>query len=302
MEAMILEFLQACEKERSLSPNTVRGYRVDLDRFARWARRSFGEVDARRVERLRPPEIRNFLSLRRQEGLGATSLRRTQSALRAFFRFGIRRQWFTRNPMEGIDSPKTGRPLPQVLSIGEAERLLGAPEDSLLGARDRAILEILYGSGLRVSEVAGLTRSAIDLTGRTLCVHGKGRKDRVVPLSPAAAQAVEAYLGRRRAEQPQAEEQPALFLNRFATPLTARSMARLLEKHSRRAGLMKLVRPHALRHSFATHLLDGGADLRAVQEMLGHASLSTTQIYAHLSKEKLKKVYLQSHPRAGGRK
>jgi integrase/recombinase XerC len=299
---MILEFLQACEKERSLSPHTVRGYRGDLERFLHWARRSLGSLDPRRLERLRPAEIRSFLSLRRQEGLAPISLRRTQSALRAFFRFGLRRQWFTRNPMEGVDSPKTGRPLPQVLTAGEAERLLAAPEDSLLGLRDRAILEILYGSGLRVSEAAGLTLVAVDLTGRTLCVHGKGRKDRVVPLTPAAAQAIEAYLARRRAEQPEAAGHPALFLSRFATPLTARSIARLLDKHSRRAGLMKTVRPHALRHSFATHLLDGGADLRAVQEMLGHASLSTTQIYTHLSKEKLKTVYLQSHPRAGGRK
>ncbi|NLI79998.1 MAG: tyrosine recombinase XerC [Candidatus Riflebacteria bacterium] len=302
LDSLILDFLQACEKERSLSPHTVRGYRVDLRLFANWTRETLGSLDARRLEALRPAEIRGFLAARRQRGLGSSSLRRTQSALRSFFRFGVRRQWFSRNPMDALDSPKSVRPLPRVLSPSEAERLLGAPDSSLLGTRDRAILEIMYGSGLRVSEVAGLTIGAVDLHERTLCVRGKGRKDRVVPLSPAAAQAVSGYLDRREHEQPAGAALPALFLNRFATPLTARSMARLLARRSLQAGLPDRVSPHALRHSFATHLLDGGADLRAVQEMLGHASLSTTQIYTHLSKERLKSVYHSSHPRAGGKK
>lgn len=300
MEPMIQDFLQACEKERGLSPHTVRGYRMDLLRFFQWAEKYLEEITPARLEALRPADLRNFLAARKKTGLTGASLRRAQSALRAFFVYGIRRKLFSRNPMEAVDTPKAVRPLPHVLTGPEAEHLLGAPGDSLLGSRDRAILEILYGSGLRVSELTGLQIAAADLANRTLTVLGKGRKERVVPLSPSAVRAIEAYLARRSADLPASRSNPHLFLNRFGGDLTARSVARMIDKYVLRSGMMKKVRPHALRHSFATHLLDGGADLRAVQEMLGHSSLSTTQIYTHLSRERLRKVYQTSHPRAGG--
>lgn len=301
LEPIIQDFLQACEKERGLSPHTVRGYRMDILLFASWVQKSFGEFTPTLLESLKPKDLRSFLAIRKKTLHAGSSLRRAQSAMRAFFRHGIQRKIFSRDPMQTVDTPRSIRSLPHVLSASEAEHLLGAPGNSLLGARDRAILEVLYGSGLRVSELTTLDIASVDLGNRTLRVLGKGRKERIIPLSPPAKRVIEEYLGRRFSELPQTRENPHLFLNRFGGNLTPRSVARMIDKHALQSDMMKKVRPHALRHSFATHLLDGGADLRAVQEMLGHASLSTTQIYTHLSQERLRKVYQSSHPRAGGK-
>lgn len=205
-----------------------------------------------------------------------------------------------RNPMETCDGPKVCKPLPRVMTEQEIEKLLFQDTGNFQDIRDAAILETLYGSGLRVSEISSVTIEDLNMEDQNIRVTGKGRKDRIVPLSPASCKAIECYLKARKSEFKLPPEERSLFLNRFGKPISPRGIARLLDKRLRLAMFMKHLSPHALRHSFATHLLNGGADLRAVQEMLGHTSLATTQIYTHVSKEHLKKTYKKAHPRAGG--
>lgn len=292
------QFLEYLEKERSSSHHTIRGYSNDIGVFIAWLEAHIGDASLERAAVLKPVELRTFWAERKASGLAGTSLRRAQSALRSLFRFAVRRQIIARNPLEAVDTPKAPRPLPELLSETEVGALLMAPDGSLGGRRDRAILELLYGSGLRVSELTSLTVLSLDLQNGIGRVTGKGSKERLVPLSPPACEAVREYIRLRTAEMPSTINIPHLFLNNRGTPLTQRSVARLLEKYVRRTALLRKISPHSLRHTFATHLLDGGADLRAVQEMLGHASLSTTQIYTHLSRDRLKKVYRRTHPRA----
>jgi len=300
LQSLIDSFLAHCEKERSMSAHTVRAYAADLHLFLDWMRRMAPPAEPARAEKLTASEIRSFWAQRRQAGVCGNSVRRAQSALRGLFAFAIRRGVIRENPMDTVDPARGGRPLPRILSEEEAERLMTSNDSSLSGLRDRALLELLYGSGLRASEVVSLTRQSLDCRAGLLRVTGKGSKERIVPLTPAAINAVGEYLRRRDAEQPDARNEPALFLNLQGTPLRVRSVARILEKHIRAIALARHISPHDLRHSFATHLLNGGADLRAVQDMLGHASLSTTQIYTHLSRDRLQKIYTATHPRSGG--
>lgn len=283
-----------------MSAHTVRAYAADLHLFLDWMRRTAPPADPAHAEKLTASDIRAFWAQRRQEGLCGNSVRRAQSAIRGLFAYAIRRGIIRENPMDAVDPARGGRPLPRFLTEEEAERLMTSNDSSLSGLRDRALLELLYGSGLRASEAVSLTRGSLDFHAGFLRVTGKGSKERIVPLTPAAMNAVREYLRRRDAEQAGAREEPALFLNMQGTPLQVRSVARILEKHIRTIALAKHISPHDLRHSFATHLLNGGADLRAVQDMLGHASLSTTQIYTHLSGDRLRKIYAASHPRSGG--
>ncbi len=301
LKGLIEGFLAYCTKERGLSEHTVRAYETDLSAFGTWMKSRFPSFIPSSLEALTAADFRLFWAWERARNLSSQSIRRAQAALRGFFRFLFKRKTLSRNPLLGVESPRVGRRLPQVLDESEVNALVTAPDSRDLGIRDRALLEVLYGSGLRVSELTGLTIDSLDLDGKVVRVLGKGSKERLVPLTESSCKALREYFDVRA---PRREPEPhprRVFLNHLGTPLSTRSVARLLRKYTLKLGLMKRVHPHAIRHSFATHLLDGGADLRAVQEMLGHASLSTTQIYTHLSREKLRKIYIKSHPRSGGK-
>ncbi|HNV72584.1 MAG TPA: tyrosine-type recombinase/integrase, partial [Candidatus Ozemobacteraceae bacterium] len=273
MQTLIESFLAYAEKERGFSPHTLRAYRTDLEQFLCWFRQRVATPDTSSLARLHAADFRAYWAMMKTRGMAGTSLRRALAALRACFRFGLRRQMLSRNPLEAAETPKGHRPLPQILSENELSELLNAPDADDLGLRDRAILELLYGSGLRVSELVSLTLADLDFAGNTVRVMGKGSKERIVPLTADSIRRLRAYLELPRSEQAGTH----LFLNCFGTPLTTRGVARILDKHIRRMALSRQVSPHSLRHSFATHLLNNGADLRAVQEMLGHANIASTQ-------------------------
>lgn len=296
---LIERYLESLAKERGMSPNTVRGYRSDLDFFKNWLEEN-RIVTAEEFEKLSHAQLRSFWAERRNKGLSAQSMRRGQSALRGLFKFASRLKLIEANPAATMDSPRRQLPLPRALSQEDINLLLNAPDrQTLNGMRDRAILEVLYGSGLRVSEAASLTVDNIDLEAQQARVTGKGNKDRIVPLTPISCQALNDYLQARNAQVTTQEHKQHIFLNKFGTALSTRSIARMLNKYSRQLAMMLNITPHQFRHSFATHLLNNGADIRAVQEMLGHDSLATTQIYTRISKERLMQTYRLSHPRAG---
>lgn len=297
---LIIAYLNVLEKERGLSVHTIRAYNNDLMKFNEWVSENLTKSSVGEIEALTLSELRSYWAYRRQNGVSQQSMRRGQSALKGLFVYAIKHGHMNINPADGMDTPKRKRPLPKAVDENELLAVLHNPScNTLLGLRDRAILELLYGSGLRVSEASNMKIEHLNFDSQTVIVLGKGNKERIIPLTPASCNAIKLYLSRRHVEMPEARELSALFLNKFGTVLTTRSMARLLNKHTREVALMKHLTPHQLRHSFATHLLDGGADIRAVQEMLGHENISTTQIYTHVSKEKLIKTYRATHPRSG---
>jgi tyrosine recombinase XerC len=292
------DFLRALAAERDLSPHTVSAYRSDLDQFAEWAARArtsdLGQIDRKL--------IRRYVSYLSESRYARRSIARKASALRSMLKWALIHDLIPANPAEDVGVPKLDRPLPKVAKAAEAARLCDLPpSDDPIGIRDRAILELLYGSGLRVAELCGLDLTDIDLRSESVQVTGKGRKDRLVPMSDSARGALAAYIQDARGalvrEKADRQSTDALFLNNRGTRLGPRSVRSLVTKYCKADGLMPMT-PHGLRHSFATHLLDGGADLRAVQELLGHENLATTQIYTHVSTERLRAVYEQSHPRA----
>ena len=303
----VVSFLTWLRVEKNFSPATIRAYTSDLDQFARFC--AGEEPAAGDAARTPPPPvmdpslvtlrtIRGFLGALSARGLKSSSLGRKLAALRSFFRFLNREGLLLGNPARPLRSPAKPKTLPPVLTVDEASRLLespGGPPRSPL--RDRALLELLYSSGLRVSELTGLDLEDLDLRGGSVRVRGKGRKERIVPVGRKAVEAVQAYLSQERYGG--GAGAPAIFLNvRDGGRLTSRSVHRLLNDRALRQGWQKRISPHALRHSFATHLLAGGADLRAIQEMLGHRSLSTTTRYTRLDTEQLTKVYESAHPRS----
>ncbi|MFN2588357.1 MAG: tyrosine recombinase XerC [Actinomycetota bacterium] len=294
----IERFLRACSAERDLSPHTVAAYGRDLGQFAEWTARG-GTTDLRRVERT---ALRRYVAFLGERRYARRSVARKVSAVRSLLAWAVTHGLIESNPAGDVPVPKLDRPLPKVLKASDAARLCGLPpDDEPVGRRDRAILELLYGSGLRVAELCSLDVDDVDTRAGRLRVTGKGRKERRVPVSRPACRAVAAYVTDGRADLVRPGSLPdarhALFLNARGGRLGPRSVRSMLAKYLSAEGAAP-VGPHALRHSFATHLLDGGADLRAVQELLGHESLATTQIYTHVSTERLKKVYEQSHPRA----
>jgi integrase/recombinase XerC len=299
-------FLDYLRVEKSLSPSTIRAYANDLKQFTAFLRPVAVGAEERPLD---PADftlrtVRSFLSHLSVRGLQSTSLARKLATLRSFFRYLNREGVMEGNPAKTIPSPATALKLPPILTVDETFRLLDGPgvsPKSLL--RDRAMFELLYSSGLRVSELVGLNREDLDSEGGVVRVRGKGRKERLVPVGLKALHAISRYLSEERKTLP-AEADP-LFVNLRGTRLTARSVHRILASRSRRQGEPKKVTPHSLRHSFATHLLSGGADLRAIQEMLGHRSLSTTQRYTRVDLDQLSRVYDKAHPRSrraeGGR-
>lgn len=309
-------FLTHLRAEREASPHTLDAYARDILQFCEL---SWGSVrrEKRAWDQVTPTQARAFLVSLQRQGLSRVSLQRKLSSLRSFYRFLVREEHVGANAFLGIQVPKAGRRLPTVMSVDEVGRLLAAPaqywwlrgdctEGPARGnaefavARDRAILEVIYSGGLRISECVGLDNRDLDLSGDTFTVHGKGRKERLCVLGGPAADAVREYLTvRDRHGIGSPGPDAALFVNQAeGSRLTARSVQRSFKAYLAQAGLSPSLTPHKLRHSFATHLLDAGADLRLVQEMLGHASLSTTQIYTHVSRERMLAVYSKAHPRA----
>ncbi|MEW6439639.1 MAG: tyrosine recombinase XerC [bacterium] len=299
-EGPVRSFSEFLAHGKGFSRHTVRSYVSDLCQFLEYLRE---KEPGRSIEEVDSYVIRGFLASRYGRNR-KTSLGRKLSTLRSFYRYLIREGKVKVNPAALLAMPKREQRLPSFLTVDDAFRLMEAPrDDTFLHVRDRAMLELLYGSGLRVSELVGLDVPDARAELQVLRVMGKGRKERIVPFGNKARQALTAYLARRAALLagiPAAADKPetALFLNRTGQRLTTRTVARRLDQHIRRIGLPKQASPHALRHSFATHLLDAGADLRSIQELLGHSNLATTQRYTHLSLDRLMEVYDQAHPRA----
>ncbi len=314
----VARFLAYMEHERNASPHTIAGYLLDIVEFARavWGEDAFPPFAWGSADRYAG---RKFLAESQKAGRQATTTSRKLSSLRSFYKFLEREEMVRTNPFTGLKGPKRARTLPHFLSLADVTRLLDAPmkvwQDAekpqreserrlaeYLARRDAALLETLYSTGGRVSEVAGLQDTSVDLLSGVVQVRGKGKKERLCALGRPACKAVKASLALRDAIWPEIARRPKgqkpLFVNVRGTRLTTRSIERLLKRYLAAAGLNPELTPHALRHSFATHLLDAGADLRSVQEMLGHASLSTTQIYTHVTVQKLREVYQDAHPRA----
>jgi integrase/recombinase XerC len=305
MKEWIERFLEHLRVERNVSAHTLRSYASDLEQFRNflWSAgfhrdEKKGDVRAEKIDHL---AIRAFLSRLYREHK-KSSLARKLAAQRSFFRYLVDEGLIKRSPAEIVATPKREKNLPSFLPVDEAFALMEKPDrGTAWGARDRAILETLYSCGIRVSELVGLSDGDVDFHLGVVRVYGKGGKERIVPIGRKAMDALQAYLPRRDevlARWKKSGPRAPLFINPRGTRLTARSVARILQKHVLRSGLLRKVSPHALRHTFATHLLDAGADLRVIQELLGHVSLSTTQRYTHVSMDKLMEIYDKAHPRA----
>ena len=277
------------------SRHTVENYARDLRRFAGWA----GARGRRDPQAVTAPDVRTFVYALKDLGLATATIRRQISALRAYYRFLVGEGHAVRDPTERIETPKGWRTLPTVLSVPEIERLIAAPAgEGPLPLRDRALLELGYATGARVSELVGLSLQDLLYEDGLVRVLGKGSKQRLVPLGRRALGQVALYVRESRAALDRGRGRGRLFLNARGTPLSRVGAWGIIRQAAARAGLTKRVTPHTLRHTFATHLLEGGADLRAVQEMLGHADLSTTQLYTHVDRDYLRSVHRQFHPRA----
>jgi len=288
-------FIDYLTFERGLADHTVKAYLGDVDRLVTFLQ-DRGMEDPSRVTHV---ELREFVFHMKDRGLAATSIRRALSSLRAYFTFLLEEGVVETDPTERLDAPRALRRLPTVLERDEVVALLESPsEDDAMYWRDRAILEFLYATGTRVSELLGLRLSDVDPEGGLVRVKGKGSKERLIPFGKAAARALERYLREVRPSLDRGESGGGVFLNRRGRPLSRMAIWNLVHGAAERAGVKKRVSPHTLRHTFATHLLEGGADLAVVQELLGHADISTTQIYTHLDREYLQDVHRKFHPRA----
>jgi integrase/recombinase XerC len=297
MRAAIDRFLEALRYQRNASLATIRAYGADLHHFAEFLKSSRLPCRPDRVDTL---AIRAWLASLHREGQERSSMSRKVSSLRSFFRYLVREGQLAESPAQGISSPRFRRKLPRHLNVEEAALLVEAPDvATALGTRDRAMLELLYATGLRVAELTSLDLEDVDLRELVLRVLGKGSIERMVPFGKQARDALRTYLGRRDELRGRGGGDPdALFLNYRGGRLSPRSVRRLLDGYIQQTAIKHKISPHGLRHSFATHLLDAGADLRSIQELLGHASLSTTQRYTHVSTERLREVYKKAHPRS----
>jgi integrase/recombinase XerD len=298
-EHLVLDFLAYLEFERGLSRNTLEAYRSDLFQFGRFLdSRGVGAAEA---ESAHVADFLSGLATGTEGGKPASpaTVHRKAACLRSFFRHLRRENVRQSDPTAALSAPRRGRKLPQVLSRAEIEHLLAQPRGTAPAAlRDRALLELMYACGLRASEAIGLEVGDVDLEERVLRARGKGSKERVVPIGGAALGALATYLERGRPALVNGRPEPHLFVNFRGGSLTRQGLYKIVGRHAAAAGLAGRMSPHTLRHTFATHLLAGGCDLRSVQEMLGHADVATTQLYTHLSSERLKDVYFRAHPRA----
>src|SRR3954452_9224994 len=300
-EGLVLDFLSYLELERGLSRNTLNAYRTDLLQYG-------GFLAARDLDALsvRPAEIGDFLAdLATGNGrpaCSASTIHRKAACLRSFYKHLRRDELIADDPTAALTAPRRSKKLPHVLNYSEVQKLFASPTGSEPTAlRDRALLEVMYACGLRASETIGLELGDVDLREGVLRARGKGSKERLVPLGRQAIAAINGYLQGGRSKLIGERHEARLFVNFRGGPLTRQGLYKIVQRHARDAGLAGKMSPHTLRHSFATHLLAGGCDLRAVQEMLGHADISTTQMYTHLSGDRLKEVYFSAHPRASDR-
>jgi integrase/recombinase XerC len=286
MERYIDKFKRYLEIEKNYSGHTILNYQIDLEDFKKF----LGDSSIEKVDYL---AVRKYLAMLKEKNFGSKTMARHLSTLRSFFKFLVREGFLKNNPILSVSSPKIEKHLPSFLTEEETVRLIEAscPKNEA-GLRDRAILETFYSSGLRISELVGLNLDDVDFIGGIIKVRGKGKKERIVPIGDRALQSLREYLNKRQ------KQSQSLFLNKRGNRITDRGVRGIVAKYIRISGTKQGISPHTLRHSFATHLLNRGADLRTVQELLGHANLSTTQIYTHLTTERLKSVYDKSHPRA----
>jgi integrase/recombinase XerC len=305
MQEYMSRFGDHLKYERNVSAHTLRNYMSDLEQFYDYlcpvdSAGNRRPIEIRQIDHI---TIREYLAKLYREKRKKTSIARKLATLRTFFKFLCREQVLEMNPARLVSSPRLEKKLPKVLSVDDVIRFIETPDtETVLGKRDRAILELLYGTGIRVAELAGINLDDIDFKNESIRVRGKRRKERIVPFGSKAKEALQDYLGVRGellVEAPEDQRDPmALFMNYQGTRITTRSVGRMLDKYLIECAMEHDISPHSLRHSFATHLLSAGADLRAIQELLGHARLSTTQIYTQVSMEKLMEVYDKSHPKA----
>lgn len=289
--SLVNRFLQYLEAERNASSHTIKDYGIDLRDFLIFSK----EKDLAALDYL---DVRRYLALLKEKQYQRSTVARKLACLRSFFKFLVRENMLKVNPAVGVATPKREKKLPSCLELEEIEHLLEAPNGSKWEEkRDKAILEVLYSSGIRVSELTGLNHEDVDLFSGIMKIRGKGKKERIVPVGSIALKSIQAYADAKPASK-NGKNSDAMFINKSGTRLTDRSVRRILIKYARRISLTKEISPHMLRHSFATHMLDRGADLRSVQELLGHQNLSTTQIYTHISTKRLREAYDKAHPRA----
>ncbi len=290
MQRYIDKFMNYLRVEKNASAHTITNYKVDLDIFKDF----LGDKEIGTVDHL---GLRRFLAELRAKNYKKRTVARKLASLRSFFRFLFREGHIKKNPITAVLTPKLDKKLPVFLDTARIDRLLSTPTDkNIAGLRDRALLETLYSTGIRVSELVGLDLRDIDFISGVIKVLGKGAKERVVPIGEPALGAIRKYIDKRAGYK--VDDRDAVFLNKSGGRLTDSGVRRVLDKHVKVCGIIEKISPHSLRHSFATHLLDRGADLRSVQELLGHMNLSTTQIYTHITMERLKLVYDKAHPRA----
>ncbi|MEW5922060.1 MAG: site-specific tyrosine recombinase XerD [Bacillota bacterium] len=295
MERLLQDFIYYLSVEKGLSANTLDSYGRDLKKYLNYLQQR-GITSLEETDR---EEIARFLAQQQEKGLAPTSVTRCLAAIRSFYQFLLKEQLIEANPAKELETPRTEKVLPQVLSCNEVELLLEQPESGkTTGLRDKAMLEMLYATGIRVSELTSLDINDINIKMGFLRCEGKGSKERMIPLGSAAIKSLQDYLKHSRGTMIKNKDEKALFLNQQGKRLTRQGFWKILKKYSRKAGINGEITPHTLRHSFATHLLENGADLRSVQEMLGHADISTTQIYTHLTRQKIREIYNQTHPRA----
>ncbi len=334
---LIDEFLNYLKFERHFSPHTAKCYSADLAQFCSFLVGATGhsqaagtsqtqsyatsEVNAaeggnatsdsmtavlldtgmgEKLKEVAPEQVKAFLAYLSNQNYSKSTIARKLATLRSFYKFCMRRGYISVHPLATIRTPKQEKSLPKFLEVDEINKLLSTPDSStLLGCRDRAMLEVLYSTGVRVSELVGLNIEDVDFSARTILIRGKGRKQRISPVGQTAMVALHRYLEMRRADARSANFDPnSLFVNKHGQRLSTRSVRRKLDKYLTECGMDPTISPHTLRHSFATHMLNNGADLRSVQELLGHQSLSTTQVYTHLTTPRLKQAYDEAHPRS----
>ncbi|MGI6412444.1 MAG: site-specific tyrosine recombinase XerD [Syntrophomonadaceae bacterium] len=297
MEKTVQAFVNYLKYEKGLSDNTQAAYRRDLEKFSTFLQQ---ETNIREPGAVAKHDIMNFLTWQLEQGVAHATMARCLSSIKTFYKFLILEDYLQVNPAIDLETPKIKRRLPQVLSHEDVDRLMQQPNVILpLGLRDRAMLELMYGTGLRVSELLSLKIDNLNKTVGFLRCVGKGNKERIIPVNQTSIDWIERYLTRARGLLlKKNREDRTLFLNSNGKPMTRQGFFKILAHYAKKAQLSQDVTPHTLRHSFATHLLENGADLRAVQEMLGHADIATTQIYTHLTKSRLREVYQRYHPRA----
>ena len=299
MQNAFAGFLRYLEVERNASKLTLKSYREDLELLLDYMSEAFGRIP--KANEVTALDLRGYVSWLTDCGYAKTTIARRLASLRSFFRYAQREGLVDQNPAKPLRNPRRSQKLPHFLTTEEIAKLLSSPpQHTAMGLRDRAIFETMYSAGLRVSELVGLNDGDLDLTDGVARVRGKGRRERLAPLGTYATKALTRWLAKRKLAHGNGPEQKApVFTNKFGSRITTRSVGRMLEKYLRETGLDARTSPHTLRHSFATHLLDRGADVRSVQELLGHKSLVTTQIYTHVSTASLREAYEKAHPRAG---